>query len=92
MSRMVAEVILQPLITGATSSLQAIATKTSPMAYTAREAGTLSIQGGTVSVVTISRGNTSIVLGLVGGLIPMATGDKVTITFVTAPTITFIPR
>lgn len=85
-----ADVVVQPA--SAAGPFQAVAATASPMAYTARDAGHLSVQGGTVSALALARGSTSITLGQVSGLIPLAAGDKVTITYTAAPTLTFIPR
>jgi hypothetical protein len=62
------------------------------MTVTAPADGTLSLQGGTLSLVAFARGGISVSLGSAGGLIPVSAGDKVTITYLTAPTINFIPR
>lgn len=95
-ARMLAEVILQPISAAAAAAalpMQSIAASSNPVVFTAPRDGSLSVQGGTVSLVSFSRGGTAITLGLTGGLIPMATGDKVSITWVlTAPTLNFIPR
>lgn len=88
----IADMILQPLSSAVASALQPVAPTASPMAYTAKEGGSLSVQGGSVTLVSFQRGGVSLVLGLTGGLIPMAAGDKVTLTYLTPPTITFIPR
>jgi hypothetical protein len=75
-----------------TAPLQGVAATASPMAFVARDHGALSVQGGTVSLVTFARGGASITLGLTNGLIQLSTGDKVTVTYSAAPTLTFIPR
>lgn len=94
--RMLADVILQPISQAAQSAaapIQSVAASSNPVAFTAGADGSLSVQGGTVSLVSFSRGGTALTLGLTGGLIPMAAGDKVTITWVlAAPTLNFIPR
>lgn len=82
--------ILQPA--SSNNTIQAVTLAASPMTYMAREPGALSIQGGTVSLVSLARGAASIALGLTAGLIPLTTGDRVTLTYVTAPVLNFIPR
>lgn len=72
--------------------VQQVTAGASPFAYTASQNGTLSIQGGTVSSVAFDRSSVSFTVGFTSGLIPMATGDKVTITYTVAPTLYFIPR
>lgn len=84
------EEIFQPA--SAAAPIQALVAAASPMSFIARDAGTLSIAGGVISVATLARGGLAVSLGLSGGLIPMAAGDKVTITYLTAPTLNFIPR
>lgn len=64
----------------------------SPFTYTASQAGQLAISGGTVSLVTIARARmTGIGTGLTNGLVTLAQGDSVTITYSVAPTLNFIP-
>lgn len=82
--------ILQPA--SSTGPIQAVTIAASPMTYVARDPGSLSIQGGSVSLVTFSRGTVSVSLGLVAGLIPMAPGDRITLNYLTAPVLNFIPR
>ncbi len=89
-----ADIILQPAGPGQTSGapIQVITPTGSPFTYTATAEGNLSVQGGTVTIVQFTRGSTIIPLGLTSALIPMIIGDKVTITYLTAPSIYFIPR
>jgi hypothetical protein len=61
----------------------------SPFTYTASGPGFLSISGGTVSAMTLTRGGVTAAIG--ASLIPMANKDFATITFSAAPTISFIP-
>lgn len=80
--------VMQPA--SGTAPIQAVAATASPMTYVARDHGTLSLQAGAVSAITLARGATSIAVS--AGLIPLSTGDKVTFTYTTAPTLNFIPR
>jgi len=84
------EMVFATETTGA--PIQAVTPGASPYAYTATQDGALSVQGGTVSLVAFARAGASLTLGLTNGLVQMATGDKVTITYTVAPTINFIPR
>ena len=64
----------------------------SPFVWTASNPGALVISGGTVSVVEVGRGAVWVVSGLLGGMIPVSAGDKVRMTYLVAPTVTFIGR
>ena len=90
MPGLIAEMIFAPESMGA--PIQPVTPGASPYTYTATQPGSLSVQGGTVSLASYARAGVSLSLGLTAGLIPMATGDKVTITYVVAPTLNFIPR
>ena len=70
----------------------ALAPSGSPYTWTAPSAGMLIVSGGTVSLVEVGRGAAFYVAGLVGGLIPVSAGDKVRMTYVVAPTATFLGR
>jgi hypothetical protein len=59
--------------------------------YTASYPGTVVIQGGTVSVIALVRQKTSVTTGLTDGVIPMSRYDQVQVTYVSAPTMSFIP-
>jgi hypothetical protein len=64
----------------------------SPFAYTAPANGSLIINGGTVSAITLTRpGDTAVTLGQTGGLVSVQAGDVVTVTYSVAPTMTFLP-
>lgn len=70
-------------------NIAAITVGASPYSYTAASGGVLSIQGGTVSQVTIKRGSTTVTIST--GLVPMRTNDVVAITYSAVPTVNFIP-
>lgn len=59
--------------------------------FTAPSNGLIAISGGTVSLVEYGRGDTFFVSGLVPGPFFMAAGDKIRLTYVLAPAITFLP-
>src|SRR5208282_348279 len=62
---------------------------TTPTVYTAAKNGTLMLQGGAVSQVTITRVSTfSIPLSAIG-FFPVSIGDVITIYYTVAPTVTF---
>ena len=62
---------------------------TSPFEYLAREPGNVYISGGTVSLITLTRGPDTITV--TGSLIPVAVADIVTVTWSVLPTMKFIP-
>lgn len=78
-----------------TAKPQAISTVTptaSPFSFTASLDGALAISGGTVSSVKLTRGRVAGVnTGLTSGMVSMAQGDVVTVTYSAAPSISFIP-
>jgi len=61
----------------------------SPFTYKASGSGSLSINGGTVSARTLTRGGVSVPMG--SSLIPMVNNDVATVTYSAAPTIYFVP-
>lgn len=62
----------------------------SPFEYIAREPGNLFVSGGTISLITLTRGTETLtVTGSI--LIPVAVADVVEITYSVLPTIKFIP-
>jgi len=62
----------------------------SPFEYVAREPGNLFIAGGTISLITLTRGaETLTVTGSI--LIPLAVADVVEITYSVLPAVKFIP-
>jgi hypothetical protein len=63
----------------------------SPYLYSSDINGTLVVQGGTVSEISIVRGTSNIVTGLIQGPVPMLRGDTVAITYSIKPNITFLP-
>ena len=64
----------------------------SPWSYTAPAVGNVIVQAGTVSAITITHlGGSAVNVGVTAGVIPVIAGDKVTITYTVAPTVTFMP-
>lgn len=82
--------VFQPDSYGAV--IQSITPGASPYAFTATREGVLSLLAGTVSVKTFTRAGTTISLNITDNIIPMQTGDVVTVTYTVAPTYKFIPR
>ena len=63
----------------------------SPFTYEATRPGVVVVGGGTVSLVEMGRAGTFTGAGLIGGLVPVWVSDSVRVTYVVAPTMTFIP-
>lgn len=72
-------------------AIAAVSPGASPFTYTATTIGDLLVRSGTVSAVTLVRGNVSVVCPT-SGFIPMAANDSVIITYSVLPTVTFVPR
>lgn len=66
----------------------------SPFKYTATFRQALHVTGGSVTAISYSRGPLLLALGILTGgqLIELNAGDAVTITYLTTPTLTVIPR
>ena len=85
-----AEIVFQPPVLG--SAIQAITPGASPYTYRAQQEGTLSIVGGTMSALSLTRAGVSVSLAVSTPMIPLSPGDAVTITYTVAPTLKLIPR
>jgi len=68
-----------------------VAVSASPFTYQATTIGDLLVRGGTVSAVTLVRGNDSVSCPT-SGFVPMAANDSVIVTYSVLPTVTFVPR
>lgn len=64
----------------------------SPFTYDANDSGLLIITGGTVSLIEYGRNSTFTNTGLISGIVPLADGDRVRITYTVVPTVTFIRK
>ncbi len=64
----------------------------SPFTYTAPYPMAVVLSGGTVSLVSYGRGGALVALGLLAGIVELNTGDSLRVTYVTAPSMTAIPR
>lgn len=65
----------------------------SPFTYQAPTGGSLIIQGGTVSMVSLTRdGVTNFNTGQTQGMFPLSQRDTLIITYTGTPNLTFVPR
>lgn len=71
--------------------VNAIVPGASPYSYPATVVGSVVVRGGTVSRIDIVRGADTVNTGLTQGIIPVAVGDSVKVTYTIVPTMTFIP-
>ena len=85
-----AEMVFQPPVLG--SAIQAITPGASPYTYRTQQEGTLSVVGGTMSALSLTRSGVSVSLAVSTPMIPLSPGDTVTITYTVAPTLKLIPR
>lgn len=92
--------ILQPWIqylqqfTIAPPAFMPIVVTASPFSYEAKEPGNIFISGGTVTSITLSRGQDTIIVApntVNPRLIPVAINDIITVTYSVLPTMKFIP-
>jgi hypothetical protein len=82
----------RPALTSrAKNPIGTVAPGASPYVFTASEDGVLYLSGGTVSIVSFKRFGNSLSLGLLAGSYPMRRGDGLTITYVVAPTLNWVP-
>lgn len=73
------------------NSAQVVAVGASPFTYTAPRNGMLFLSGGTLSAIQYIRGASVILLNLTANQIMVMKGDQVRITYLTAPSLTFLP-
>lgn len=65
----------------------------SPYTYTAAQKGFLIVQGGTVSLIQVSRtAGTNHATGITQGVFPLSAGDSLVINYSVAPNLTFVPQ
>lgn len=64
----------------------------SPYTYTATDAGTVIVQGGTVTLIELGRKTTFVTTGMTFGAVPVSKGDQVRVTYTVAPTMNFFKR
>lgn len=73
------------------SASQTVAVGASPFTYTPNSSGSLIVQGGTVSAISIIRGVVTINIGATSGIFPSSSGDVFKVVYSVAPTMTFLP-
>lgn len=83
--RFLASLVKQP------APSQSVTVGASPFSYPANSSGSLIVQGGTVSNVSVIRGTSTINVGATYGIFPASTGDVFKVTYSVAPTMTFLP-
>ena len=64
----------------------------SPFTYTALAQGYLSVTGGTVTSVSITRQGVTVLVGMLTGLFPASRLDQIQITYTVVPTAVFLPN
>lgn len=76
-----------------TGLVSSVSVGSSPFNYVAPTGGAVIVQGGTVSLIKLSRdGTTFFTTGMTSGVLPVSQGDTVQVTYSGAPTMTFLPR
>lgn len=73
------------------AAIAGVTLSASPARLTASASGSFAVSGGTVSGITLTRNTMIVPTGVTSGLIPVANGDVLTITYSGAPTVNFIP-
>lgn len=76
---------------GAALAAVDITVSASPFTYSTDLSGSVVVQGGTVSAISVVRGNSTVNAGVTSGVIPVMRGDQVTVTYSVLPTMTFLP-
>jgi len=68
----------------------AVVVGVSPFTYVPSDVGSVVVRGGTVSLIEIIRKGTAVDVGVTAGIIPIARGDQLRITYTVLPTVTFL--
>lgn len=71
--------------------IQSIVVGASPFTYTAPFNGAVTVTGGTVSGISITRQTITLSTGITVGLIPVSRLDQVQVTYTGTPTMNFLP-
>lgn len=87
-----ADLLFQPQPDRAMTAAEAVTPGASPYTFTANRDGNLIVRAGTVSLIEYLRNGVATTIGLTAGLFPLLLGDGIRITYIVAPTVTFIPR
>lgn len=72
--------------------IQSVVPGVSPYTYVAPDSGNVTIQAGTVTLIELGRLGTFVTTGLTLGIIPVARGDQIRITYAVAPTMNFFRK
>ncbi len=86
------DIVYPPQATELPSEVFSLSTPSSPRGVVAGRRQALSIDGGTVTGITLSRGSWTRNLAPSTQLIEMNTGDIVVVTYTAAPALTLLPR
>jgi hypothetical protein len=88
------ELTMQPVVASASAQASfAVTPSGSPFVYVAAARGAIFVSAGTVSLVEYGRAGVFLVVGaLTGGMFEMDAQDALRLTYIGAPTITFLPR
>lgn len=78
-------------LVGSPSAIEAVQLSGSPMTYKAAQRGYLTVTGGTVTDISFVRARATIEIPGGTPFVPMANDDEVTITYSSAPTVSFLP-
>lgn len=73
------------------SGISGVTVGPSPFRFVSSGSGYVAVSGGTVSSITLTRGQVSTPVGFTSGLVPVVNNDAVTLTYSVTPTINFIP-
>lgn len=74
------------------AAVTAVTLGASPYEYTAPRAGSVIVNGGTVSLIEFSRDGTNYYnVGQVAGMFRLNATDRLRITYTVVPTVTFVP-
>ncbi|MHB1659858.1 MAG: hypothetical protein ACYCRF_11235 [Acidithiobacillus sp.] len=80
------------LVSGSAVAGSAVTVAASPMTYNPSTRGTLFIEGGVFTAITVTRGGTVFDLDIATKAIPLTASDTATLTYTTAPTaLSFLP-
>lgn len=77
----------------AAPAVAAITVGGSPFSYTANSNGNLIVSGGTVSLITLTRGTDTIIIATSTAtprIVPISIGDTITVTYSVLPTLQFL--
>ena len=82
---------MNEMLTPGTSVPAAVIPGASPYTYTANQRGCMYLSGGTVSLMQLILGSTTLGLGLLAGAFLMSPSDRLVTTYLVAPTMVWVP-